>query len=161
MCFVLFFFRARFNAVCIQTWKPFSQTWSPKSCCRYPWGLSWGWGLFQVQQELTWKETIPADIRGIQEGSVYLIILLKLAISIGHPVQNQLAVHGPYQPYRAHSAPHACCGNPGCGQLVVAQAQEPAQHRRAGHSSGWRLYLCSYTQHSTILRWIEISLLYP
>lgn len=70
-----------------------------------------------------WHQGDPACGEGC------LIILLKLAIDVRHPVQNQPPVCGPHEPHGTHGTPHAGCGDPVLGQLPVARAQKLAQHR--------------------------------
>lgn len=53
-----------------------------------------------------------------------LIVLLKLAVDVRHPVQDQPPIRGPHQSHGTHSAPHAGRGDPGrieqgCQTLLV------------------------------------------
>lgn len=66
-----------------------------------------------VTQE--WKFT-RQNLPGAPVESVQLIVVLKLAVDVGHPVQNQPPVGGPHQPHGAHSTPHAHGGNPAGGE---------------------------------------------
>lgn len=49
---------------------------------------------------------------------VFLIILLKLAVDVRHPVQDQTPVRGPHQPHSTHGTPHAGSGDPGGTEAV-------------------------------------------
>lgn len=57
-----------------------------------------------------WQEAAQQTSEGPEV--VSLVILLELAVDVGHPVQNQPPVSGPYQPHGTHSAPQARRGDP-------------------------------------------------
>lgn len=57
-----------------------------------------------------WQEAAQQTSEGPEV--VSLVILLELAVDVGHPVQNQPPVSGPYQPHSTHGTPQARRGDP-------------------------------------------------
>lgn len=70
------------------------------------------------------------------------LVVLKLAIDVGHPVQNQPPVGGPHQPYGTHGAPHAHCGNPNTrdGLHLPGQVAPVVVHHQQCLPEGQRHY---------------------
>ena len=106
--FLFFFFQVseRFNAVCVHTQKLFPPKEEMNSCQGLPRVHPESLGSSRCRRQEAAQQT--------SEGPevVSLVILLELAVDVGHPVQNQPPVSGPYQPHGTHSAPQARRGDP-------------------------------------------------
>lgn len=105
---------------------------------------AWGWGSHRIPLQGPGHPRIPnpqysgphshTHHRGLWWGRGRLIVLLKLAVDVRHPVQDEPPVRGPHQSHGTHSAPHAGCGHPGGTERLSGSAGDLALRTFSHHT---------------------------